>query len=245
MLLYKMLNRHTLTSEEEYVPDWLSAFDVIGIPKRYQPLVASNANPTGCLMELWANESIYCERPPNLAELQTVLGHIDRWDILDDISEMLQEDATQFLSRIQQPNPKEMEIITKDDTHDDIQHYDAFILYTDRDIAFVSEVIEHLETEGYLRDWRGAFDVIGIPERYQPLVASNANPTGCLMELWAKESSYCARPPNLAELQTVLGCIDRWDIVDDTSKMFPTCDDDDYLDDDDLDEEHKLLGAVQ
>uniref|UniRef100_A0A182QGG1 TIR domain-containing protein n=1 Tax=Anopheles farauti TaxID=69004 RepID=A0A182QGG1_9DIPT len=74
--------------------------------------------------------------------------------------------------------------------------------------------------DGYFRDWRGVFDVVGIPKSYLPLVSTNPNPTRCLLELWKNESEQCKRAANLGELQGVLGCIDRWDVLDDTSKMF-------------------------
>uniref|UniRef100_A0A182T8C6 TIR domain-containing protein n=1 Tax=Anopheles maculatus TaxID=74869 RepID=A0A182T8C6_9DIPT len=162
-LLAELLNhKRIFTSEDGYFRDWRGVFDVVGIPKNYLPLVSTNANPTRRLLELWQSEDQQCKREANLAELQSVLGCIDRWDILDDTSKMFEQDAEQFLIREQKrvakkvtdPDEKvssvavDCDIITKDDTADHKQQYDAFILYADADIEFASKMVERLEARG-------------------------------------------------------------------------------------------------
>ncbi|XP_053673429.1 myeloid differentiation primary response protein MyD88 [Anopheles nili] len=163
-LVAELLNqRRIFTSEDGYFRDWRGVFDVIGIPKSYLPLVSSNPSPTRCLLELWQNESQHCKRGANLAELQTVLGCIDRWDILDDTSKMFDQDAEQHLAREQKRltmktaqestskdriGVEDSGIITKDDTPDHKQQYDAFILYADADIEFATKMVDRLEARG-------------------------------------------------------------------------------------------------
>uniref|UniRef100_A0A2M4AMH2 Putative tir domain protein n=1 Tax=Anopheles triannulatus TaxID=58253 RepID=A0A2M4AMH2_9DIPT len=158
-LLAGLLNqRRIFTSEEGYFRDWRGAFDVIGIPKRFHALVENNPSPTKCMLELWAHESANCKRPANLAQLQEVLGCIDRWDVVDDTSKSFEEDAMKFLLKKQSSTRVEMkqtaddledmDIITRDDTHDHKQHYDAFILYADQDIEFASKMVAKLEKRG-------------------------------------------------------------------------------------------------
>uniref|UniRef100_A0A182WMG8 TIR domain-containing protein n=1 Tax=Anopheles minimus TaxID=112268 RepID=A0A182WMG8_9DIPT len=163
-LLAELLNhRRIFTSEDGYFRDWRGVFDVVGIPKNYLPLVSTNASPTRRLLELWQSETHQCKRDANLAELQCVLGCIDRWDILDDTSKMFEQDAEQHLIREQKRSARKLseadamesstaradcDIITKDDTADHKQQYDAFILYADADVEFASKMVERLEARG-------------------------------------------------------------------------------------------------
>ncbi|XP_035786981.1 myeloid differentiation primary response protein MyD88-like [Anopheles albimanus] len=158
-LLAGLLNqRRIFASEEGYFRDWRGAFDVIGIPKRFHALVENNPSPTKRMLELWDQESANCKRPANLAQLQEVLGCIDRWDVVDDTSKSFEEDAVKFLLKQQSSSRIEMkqatddledlDIITRDDTHDHKQQYDAFILYADQDIEFASKMVAKLEKRG-------------------------------------------------------------------------------------------------
>uniref|UniRef100_A0A2M4BNA1 Putative tir domain protein n=1 Tax=Anopheles marajoara TaxID=58244 RepID=A0A2M4BNA1_9DIPT len=158
-LLAGLLNqRRIFASEEGYFRDWRGAFDVIGIPKRFHALVEHNPSPTKCLLELWEQESANCKRPASLAQLQEVLGCIDRWDVVDDTSKSFEEDAVKFLLKQQNSSRAEMkqtaddledmDIITRDDTHEHKQQYDAFILYADQDIEFASKMVTKLEKRG-------------------------------------------------------------------------------------------------
>ncbi|XP_050074629.1 myeloid differentiation primary response protein MyD88 [Anopheles maculipalpis] len=162
-LLAELLNhKRIFTSEDGYFRDWRGVFDMVGIPKNFLPLVSTNANPTRRLLELWQSENHQCKLEANLAVLQHVLGCIDRWDILDDTSKMFEQDAEQFLIREQKRVAKSVnetdekvsnvgadsDIITKDDTPDHKQQYDAFILYADADIEFASKMVERLEARG-------------------------------------------------------------------------------------------------
>ncbi|XP_049546270.1 myeloid differentiation primary response protein MyD88-like [Anopheles darlingi] len=148
-LLYTLLNQqHIFTSEEGYFRDWRGAFEVIGVPRRFFVLVENSPSPAKCLLELWVQED--CERPANLAQLQEVLGCIDRWDVVDDTSEMFRNDALKLL-RNQQMNPVDlvdMNIMTRDDTHDHQQQYDAFVLYADQNVAFATKMVATLENRG-------------------------------------------------------------------------------------------------
>uniref|UniRef100_A0A182IZK0 TIR domain-containing protein n=1 Tax=Anopheles atroparvus TaxID=41427 RepID=A0A182IZK0_ANOAO len=162
-LLGNLLNqRRIFTSEDGYSRDWRGLFELVGIPKSYYPLVKDHDNPTCYLLELWNSKSEQCKRGANLAELQNVLGCIDRWDILDDTSKMFEQDAEQYLVKEQQRATKkaqtaelqesreltDIDIITKDDTLDHKQQYDAFILFAQEDMEFASKMVDRLEARG-------------------------------------------------------------------------------------------------
>lgn len=72
---------------------------------------------------------------------------------------------------------------------------------------------------GYCRDWRGLFQALRLDKHLLAELENHNNPTKRLLELW-EESLTGA---NLQQLQDVLGIIDRWDVLDDSSRLF--CDD--------------------
>ncbi|XP_053687472.1 myeloid differentiation primary response protein MyD88 [Sabethes cyaneus] len=72
--------------------------------------------------------------------------------------------------------------------------------------------------EGYWRDWRGMFQVIGFENHYISELENNSNPTKRVLHLWEEISESLKYSANLKELQNVLGVIDRWDVVDSSNK---------------------------
>lgn len=70
--------------------------------------------------------------------------------------------------------------------------------------------------EGYLRDWRGLAHCAKVKSEFVTFLADRADPTKELLEHWAKQSNSC----KLSDLQTFLGQIDRWDVIDDTNESF-------------------------
>lgn len=70
--------------------------------------------------------------------------------------------------------------------------------------------------EGYLRDWRGLAHCAKVKSELITFLAERADPTKELLEHWAKQGSAC----KLSDLQTFLGQIDRWDVIDDTNESF-------------------------
>lgn len=68
--------------------------------------------------------------------------------------------------------------------------------------------------EGYLRDWRGLAHCAKVKSETVTFLAERSDPTKELLEHWAKQSNSCS----LADLQTYLGQIDRWDVIDDTNE---------------------------
>lgn len=70
--------------------------------------------------------------------------------------------------------------------------------------------------EGYLRDWRGLAHCAKVRSELVTFLGNRADPTRELLEHWSKEENAC----KLSDLQTFLGHIDRWDVIDDTDESF-------------------------
>lgn len=74
--------------------------------------------------------------------------------------------------------------------------------------------------DGYHRDWRGLFQAIHLENHYIEEVEAHTNPSQRIFELWKISAAKESKVPSLLELQNILGIIDRWDIVDDSNKLF-------------------------
>lgn len=75
-----------------------------------------------------------------------------------------------------------------------------------------------LSEDGAPRDWRGILNAIGQSDAAQT-VQSKADPMKEVLELWTKNQETFA---TIGKLRHILGNIDRWDVVDDTSDFFRT-----------------------
>lgn len=74
--------------------------------------------------------------------------------------------------------------------------------------------------DGYYRDWRGLFQAIHLENHYIAEVEAHSNPSQRIFDLWRTSASKEGKVPSLLDLQNILGIIDRWDIVDDSDKLF-------------------------
>lgn len=72
-----------------------------------------------------------------------------------------------------------------------------------------------LSEDGAPRDWRGVLNGIGLSDDVNA-VQYKADPMKEVLELWAQRKNNST----IGNLQRILGNIDRWDVVDDTSDFF-------------------------
>lgn len=77
---------------------------------------------------------------------------------------------------------------------------------------------------GLCRDWRGLFQLTGLPKQYLQYLATKSNITAELLDVWYKEEcdgqlDY-EGAPTVQQLQQYLEEIDRWDCLDDTRDLF-------------------------
>lgn len=74
-----------------------------------------------------------------------------------------------------------------------------------------------LSEDGVPRDWRGVLHWLNIGTVNVNHLQTKSDPMGELLSLWIKEHKGLA---TMGHLHEILGRIDRWDVVDDTSDFF-------------------------
>ncbi|KAJ6641411.1 Myeloid differentiation primary response protein MyD88 [Pseudolycoriella hygida] len=71
-------------------------------------------------------------------------------------------------------------------------------------------------TDGLSRDWRGIYQLSGLPNHYESFLSSKLSPTLELIKILEKEP----HDVTFSDFRKMLGDIDRWDVVDDTYELF-------------------------
>lgn len=151
-----------LLNPTKYIPcdnglprDWRGLAHLSDLEGEIMPMLSSHPDPTMFILQ-----TIEKKEKQNLANLQDMLSTLDRWDIIDDAQEFMEEDATKYLEHLDSSKTSADVIEDNDDakvlTVDDLyrnrqglenQRYDAFILYANEDIDFVNEMIDKLEKD--------------------------------------------------------------------------------------------------
>lgn len=73
-----------------------------------------------------------------------------------------------------------------------------------------------LSEDGVQRDWRGVFHYLRLETVTLAYLQTKDDPMGELLKQWKKDRVNAS----MGELRHIIGAIDRWDVVDDTSEMF-------------------------
>ncbi|XP_055837535.1 myeloid differentiation primary response protein MyD88 [Episyrphus balteatus] len=171
-ILSRSLNpTKVLLSEEGIYRDWRGIAYLAGLCSLYGPFMSAEKDPMAKVLSLWRREGD--NQTANFDNLLKFLGKIDRWDVADDLTESLAEDAKAFKSKKYQEQliiarqeasaacddfSKDMcgnftpdqDILTNDDVQNAMQGlppqmYDAFVLFADEDYNFAMELITRLE----------------------------------------------------------------------------------------------------
>lgn len=172
-LLCKQLNgTKVLLSEEGLQRDWRGILQCLNLNHTTSSDFISHKDPFGRIFERWLQEQ---GDSASLDDFQTILGRIDRWDVLDEtcdyfvqyakeyISNRIREQQTQQQTQLEnnqidkfnfliEPTTNcDQKVLTYDDQKLVLQglspqQYDAFLLFADEDIDFATEIIENLET---------------------------------------------------------------------------------------------------
>ncbi|KAI4503038.1 hypothetical protein M0802_002082 [Mischocyttarus mexicanus] len=137
--------------------DWRGLAHLANIEGELLPLVSSHSDPTVFIL----NTIVQKKSDNNIANFQSMLSMLERWDIIDDIQEFIEEDTDKYLKCIQNSETTtepieetiDSKVITVDDLHRirqglENQRYDALVLYADEDIDFAYEMIKKLENLG-------------------------------------------------------------------------------------------------
>uniref|UniRef100_A0A0A9XHW8 Myeloid differentiation primary response protein MyD88 n=1 Tax=Lygus hesperus TaxID=30085 RepID=A0A0A9XHW8_LYGHE len=149
-----------------------------GYPRDFRGLVylanvptppCKSPDPTDTVLKSWQKA---CK--PTVADFIHALEQIDRWDIIDDIKEFIEKDVHDFQQRDSASEKPNVDLNIESDKHiltvDDVQRineglepqiYDAFLLYSDDDADFASEMVERLEQRYQLKLCLKDRDLVG------------------------------------------------------------------------------------
>ncbi|XP_076383482.1 myeloid differentiation primary response protein MyD88 [Megalopta genalis] len=156
-----LLNPPKIIPCENGLPrDWRGLAHLSNLGGEVMPLLTSHPDPSNYILLSWQNK----EKDITINDFQAILGKLDRWDILDDTSELFERDAEKYLEGVERSlttanvveNEVDENLLTRDDVLRvprglDNQNYDAFLLYADEDLHFATEMVNKLENEFKLK----------------------------------------------------------------------------------------------
>ncbi|CAL8082426.1 unnamed protein product [Orchesella dallaii] len=163
-MLSTMLNPLKVLPTETNLPrDWRGIAELIDVPSEKMGLFESKPDPFKELLSFLSESN---ERNISIADLTAFLAVIDRFDIIDDATPVLERDVDEYVRKINQLNLEknvqtmdtiqDSSILTFEDSHRaqnnlPLCRYDAFILYSEEDASFASSIIERMEGEYKLK----------------------------------------------------------------------------------------------
>ncbi|ODM99636.1 Myeloid differentiation primary response protein MyD88 [Orchesella cincta] len=163
-ILSTMLNPLKILPTEGNLPrDWRGVAEMMGVPFEKMPLFEAKADPFKEVFNFCA-ESSDCN--VNVADLTAFLAVVDRFDVMEDTYPVIQRDVDEYLHKISQVNLhqnvqtldtiQDSSILTYEDSYRakkklPLCRYDAFILYSEEDASFASNIIERMEGEYSLK----------------------------------------------------------------------------------------------
>ncbi|XP_011308982.1 myeloid differentiation primary response protein MyD88 [Fopius arisanus] len=183
--------------------DWRGFADVLGITGDANGIITSSLDPTAAIFDILKTRK---ERV-TFEHLVKALEKIDRWDVLDDASDILEKDGKVYLERLEKVNAPEVDamIDSKMLTYDDVvrlesgqpmQTYDAFLLFAEEDSSFADEIIENLERRGNLRLCTRDRDLISRGERFEPEVLMELISERCTRLIVVLSPNFIKSPVN-------------------------------------------------
>jgi len=156
-----------IPTESGLARDWRGLAELGGVTAEMITYFESKPNPTSDLLRHLTDPNNPGSPAKTVNDLRAFLGVIDRFDVSDDASPLLDSDIKFYNSRLrlstadksQLPDPSsERELLTYDDTvrlneGKSPSRYDAFILYSEEeeDREFAMSVVEKMETEYNLK----------------------------------------------------------------------------------------------
>ncbi|XP_043677192.1 myeloid differentiation primary response protein MyD88 [Vespula pensylvanica] len=134
--------------------DWRGLAHLANIEGELLPLVSSHSDPTMFIL----NTVIQKKSKDDIANLLNMLSILERWDIIDDTQQFIEEDTEKYLKCLENSQTTvetieesvDAKVLTVDDLYRirqglENQRYDAFVLYANEDVDFANEMIDKLE----------------------------------------------------------------------------------------------------
>ncbi|CAH1404907.1 unnamed protein product [Nezara viridula] len=163
-LISRLLNATKVIPSPSGLPrDWRGLAD---IAEYNHSLLGGCLDPTASVLAFWQKSQ------PTIAQLIDALKEIDRWDVIDDLLQLLESDAESYAESLQvstQPCIEDQNgeiVLTVDDPQciencGKPQYYDAFLLYDDSDEVFAMTILEKLEDDYKMKLCTKERDLVG------------------------------------------------------------------------------------
>ncbi|CAG9817406.1 unnamed protein product [Phaedon cochleariae] len=217
-LLSSLLNPEKIIPTVQGLPrDWQGLAELCKIKGEQIPSIQRSDDPTAKVLELWCEKT----NPESTIEnLINFLQNLDRFDVLDDITPLLEKDTEYYIAN---PNGYPIDAVEFEDdsnilTYDDaerqkqglsLQIYDAFILFDDDDIAFATDIVIKLETQYNLSLCVKDRDMVGGHLKHDSVIRLIS--TRCKRVIVVFSSAFLESPTNkyfcsLAQLEGIENC---------------------------------------
>ncbi|CAH1985728.1 unnamed protein product [Acanthoscelides obtectus] len=158
-LISDLLNpKKLIPTDEGFLRDWHGLAELCEIPGEHIPSLERDTDPCNKILDIWlekkGNES-------TIEALISFLERIDRFDIIDDITPLVERDIDYYKKfpngyKVPPPLIDDKDVLTYDDVLRKKsglppQIYDAFVLFAEDDIDFAGLLVETLERQYNLK----------------------------------------------------------------------------------------------
>ncbi|RZB89897.1 myeloid differentiation primary response protein MyD88-B-like [Asbolus verrucosus] len=133
--------------------NWRGLAALCDIDPSYLDSIGESSDPTDKVLNRWYEKAPDCS---TIQQLQRFLEEMDRFDVIEDIKELIDEDIKIFETKPYEIRPPNLNadkyIITTDDVlrineGRPLEIYDAFVLYDQDDIDFAIQLLDTMEKE--------------------------------------------------------------------------------------------------
>ncbi|KAJ8932755.1 hypothetical protein NQ314_014455 [Rhamnusium bicolor] len=170
-IISTLLNPKKVIPNEKGLPrDWQGLAELCEISGEKIPSLKENSDPSNKVLDLWIEKD---KSESTVEKFITYLEELDRFDIIEDIETLIDEDIRFFKQNkngFRFKNKPDLDadkyILTVDDVSRiseglEPQTYDAFVLFADDDIDFAIELIETMEKQYNLKFCAKDRDLVG------------------------------------------------------------------------------------
>ncbi|XP_028128702.2 myeloid differentiation primary response protein MyD88 [Diabrotica virgifera virgifera] len=168
-LISALLNpRKVIPNDKGLSRDWHGLAELCGISGEIIPHIKDSNDAALKVLDIWSEKN---REESTTAKLLSFLEQLDRFDVVEDVTPLIEKDAEWFEAnpdgyRAQLQDIDDKDIITHDDAERKSlglppQTYDAFVMFSDDDINFAIEIINKLEVQYKMKLCVTYRDVIG------------------------------------------------------------------------------------
>lgn len=201
-LISALLNpKKIIPNERGLCRDWHGLAELCSIGGEIIPNIERSSDPVSKVLEIWAEKN---KNDSTIKKLVLFLEMLDRFDVIDDITPLLDKDVEYFRAN---PNGFTADLQDIDDrdiiTYDDAerkreglppQTYDAFVLFDEDDIGFATDIVNTMEAQYNMKLCVKDRDVVGGEYNHDSVIRLIA--TRCNRVIVVVSPSFLDSPTN-------------------------------------------------